>query len=173
MRTISLLVALAVVSSVGRGQSAVWQFAATACTPYADAINADRLTNANGNVRFNGGNTGIINLTCNVDLRVTSVRNLYLTWFEPTGQASREYEVRAELKGVSKAQGTIINVSSVSSDGFPASTANVTRESVMVPPAQQALDHRQNYYYVVITLRRTGIAHDIKAFGVSIRGSSN
>lgn len=153
-----------------------WYAAATACTPYPEAVAGRQYSNANGRLRFNPNVTGTMYFACNVGsssaLRNSSGQlpgSLYLsiTFQIDSNGTITDAQTTAQLKGVNKTTG---NISNIALSGFtPPNQVNnglITRSS---PPFNgQNLDFNNNYYYVIITLSRQTTALNPIVYGVGI-----
>ena len=148
----------------------MWSASAAGATPYFDAIQRDLYSNANGRVRFKDDKTGTIHLVCNVTTVVGDPDHLRLTYRNAFANSSAR--VAATLKRVNKNTGNIVNIVSIGSESFPSTEEDeiVNAVSVAIPPDEEPFDFHNNFYYVVITLRRDTTEHNPTVLGVALIG---
>lgn len=151
-----------------------WYAAATACTPYHDAIAQNLYSNANGRVRFKPGKTGTIWLACNLPgpLKPSETNKLFLsiTYQVASNDRLTNVAASAELKAVSKINGQISNLQSVGLIVGSQPTwfgSDVLTRSAQLPTGTK-FDFTKNYYYVIITVKRSSIQFEPTVFGVAI-----
>jgi hypothetical protein len=147
-----------------------WYAAATGCVPYHDAIEQNLYSNANGRVRFKGEKIGTMYLVCSINAPTTGV-HLYLTYQWAPGLIGPKppSEVGAVLNRVSKLDGGIRNVVGISSDSYTGTgDAIKNATSIRIPDGELPLDFTNNYYYVIITVRRDTAEQNPVAFGVRL-----
>lgn len=169
---------LALGMNVAPAHGADWYAAATACTPYPEAVAGRQYSNANGRLRFNPNVTGTMYFACNVGssnaLRNATGRladNLYLSLtYQILGDVISNVQASAELKGVNKISGNITNIASVSRapGSQPASHPSIPLTISSGAFSGQSLDFVNNYYYVIITLSRQTTAFNPFVYGVGL-----
>ena len=150
-----------------------WSAAATAFVPYHDAIQNDMYSNSNGRVRFKDTKVGTIYLTSSVDESAADALYLHLNYQNAPGLRNPiQFFVGATLKRVNKITGNIADVVAISSEGKTGEDDKVQHiQSVQIPSGERPLKFTENYYYIVLEIRRDTTEKNPVAYGVRLTSS--
>jgi hypothetical protein len=160
---------LALLSSPGQEAKAanVWSAPSFTCTPESAEIQNDEYRVVSGSVRFSTGTTGVVFLNCAVsDANISFMKYLFVTFDDTDG--GTDYEVTGAVWRLAKSTGTLTNLGGVTSDSYGSTSSPVTGQSAAI---DHTPDFSNNYYFVNITVERTGTTNDVGVLGVRITSS--
>jgi hypothetical protein len=166
----ALYAAAAIVATIAGPAGAAepyWSSIATACTPDSLSIQNNRYQSPTDNyVTPQKTNIDPIVLICGVQPNPgasASPTMLSMTYLDNSGAAPSGH-VLAELIRVSRTRGSRGIVTSVTSNGFPATTTAKNHSAAFAG----ALDFEANFYYVRIEIERKTIKQNVRSIGVAL-----